>query len=173
MIYEIPNCWLDLLGQDYDMYDLEYELPPRTVVSLETFFTGNDDIRSIGSFHPGRHPGTQFFYELLKNIRNQENVEAVLVEISEIEIKDTPGQLTFPLSKRVYIVTSASEEAVSSWVKPLIPYQITKGWCYGIKPVGAPPVSKGNKVFELYWSDSEPEETLEEMLANLQKEHSF
>lgn len=70
------------------------------LVTLEEFFVGNDDDGSIGcNLQPILGP--QFFYEKLRLIRLQSNVQDVLVEVNEV-VEHNPK--TWP-----YFVTNATK----------------------------------------------------------------
>jgi hypothetical protein len=74
-----------------------------------------------------------------------------LVEITGIEIMEIGDKFMFPFSERVYITTSAREEEVSKWVKPLMADKILEDWLYGVKPELATEVSEDSKVYSVYW----------------------
>jgi hypothetical protein len=57
---------------------------PPPVVTLEDFFEGNPARGSIAPNLGDSHPGLEFFYEHLKNIRNREDVQEVLVNIYDL-----------------------------------------------------------------------------------------
>jgi hypothetical protein len=59
---------------------------PFPVVSLEDFFTGNNDLGSIGC-NLENHPGTQRFFAILRSIRARPEVQDVLVTIYEYELR--------------------------------------------------------------------------------------
>src|SRR5687767_8698049 len=100
-MYTIRNFHGGDFSIELDFFD--FEIKPRSVVSLEAFFRGNDDNRSYTWFPPELDSNTRFFYEVLKNIRNREDVEAVLVEISGIDIRKIGDKFMFPFSERIYI----------------------------------------------------------------------
>jgi hypothetical protein len=85
------------------------------LVTLEAFFTGNDDLGSIGC-NLTDHPGMPAFRDTLLNVRSQDEVEDVVVRISDLN-----GDDEWPFSDTVYVVTSASPETVGSWVNDLEP----------------------------------------------------
>ena len=120
---------------------------PLPVVSLEDFFTGNKDYGSIGC-NLSPHPGPQFFFAKLKEIRSRDDVQDVLVEVSEVEESD---ETMWPFSERVYILTSAAGEEVASWVAALQPDEVEAGFAYGGVPSGAPPLSEGMAVYGVWW----------------------
>jgi hypothetical protein len=117
------------------------------VVSLEDFFDGNRDEGSIGCNLAGAHPGVETFYEVLKTVRSRRDVSDVVVEITDLDEDSTDG---WPFSDRVYIVTSAPEGEVDSWVRALHPDEVAEGFP-GNVPVGFPPIPAGGKVFGVWW----------------------
>lgn len=119
---------------------------PLPLVSLEDFFTGNEDYGSIGC-NLGEHPGPQLFFEHLKGIRARHDVQDVLVEINEVEEAD---EEMWPFSDRVYILTNAPEEEVVSWTAPLMADEVEAGYAYG-QPSSAPELQAGMKVYGVWW----------------------
>ena len=116
------------------------------VVSLEDFFVGNEDYGSIGC-NLSEHPGPQFFFDKLKEIRNRDSVQDVLVEISEVEEGD---ESMWPFSDRIYILSSAAKEEIAAWVASLMPDEIEEGFAYG-EPPSAPPLGKDVGVYGVWW----------------------
>ena len=115
------------------------------VVSLEDFFQGNSDLGSIGC-NLVAHPGPQFFFEVLKAVREDAMVQDVLVEVNEIA--NDPE--TWPFSDRVYVLSSATTDDIRSWLKRLQPDEVTEGWANGMPP-GAPSLKPGAKVYSVWW----------------------
>ena len=119
---------------------------PLPVVSVEEFFTGNDDMGSIGC-NLVDHPGVDSFYRLLREIRARPDVQDVLVGIYEVEEGD-PSM--WPFSERVYVLTSASVDEIRELLAPLDPDEVFEGWM-GDKPSAAPSVAEPNKVVTAWW----------------------
>jgi hypothetical protein len=119
---------------------------PFPIVSLEDFFTGNDDMGSIGC-NLDEHPGPQFFYSVLRGIRDRREVQDVLVTIYEIEEQD---ETMWPFSERVYVLTSATPEELRQWAAELQPTEIEEGFIGG-PPLAAPALKLGMKVLSLWW----------------------
>ncbi len=121
--------------------------PGRTLplVTLEEFFVGNDDYGSIGcNLTPMLGP--QFFFEKLKFIRSQPNVQDVLVEVTEVE--EDPA--TWPFADRVYVFTDGTPEDVANWTAILQPDAIEE--CLGNgKPDCAPEMKPGYKCYDVWW----------------------
>lgn len=118
---------------------------PLPVVSLEEFFLGNDDPGSIGC-NLLDHPGIDYFYQLLGNLRQKSEVQDVLVEIYDLEEEGD----AWPFSERVYLLTSASQPQVEEWVAPLQPDEVNEGWMFGLPPA-APALESGMSVFSIWW----------------------
>lgn len=88
------------------------------LVPLEDFFEGNDDLGSIGpNLNPP--PGPKKFYKVLKSIKERSEVQDVLVRIRMIESDEM-----WPYSDTVYIITSAAESEVKSWLSYLQPDEV-------------------------------------------------
>ncbi len=115
------------------------------IVSLEDFFTGNDDVGSIGCNLGGEQPAISEFYRVLKVIRSKPEVQDVLVRICEYD--DPPS---WPYTDTVHIITSAQIEKVEEWVVPLKPDEIYPEWMYG-KPAAAPEPKSGMKSYSVWW----------------------
>jgi hypothetical protein len=63
------------LNETHTGYD-----PPLPLVTLEDFFEGNNDTNSI-AVTLLQHPGVDYFYRALKEIRARPDVQDVLMEI--------------------------------------------------------------------------------------------
>jgi len=120
---------------------------PLPLVSLEDFFLGNEDYGSIGC-NLSEHPGPQFFFEELREIRARADVQDVLVEIQEVEEDD---ESMWPFSDRVYILSSAAREEEADWVAGLMPDEIEEGFASGEPPASAPHLRAGTKVYGAWW----------------------
>lgn len=115
------------------------------VVSLEDFFTGNDDMGSIGCNLGDEQPAISEFYRVLKAIRSRPEVQDVIVRIYDY---DDPS--SWPYTDTVYILTSARTETVEEWVAPLKPDEIHPEWMYG-KPAAAPEPKSGMTAYSVWW----------------------
>jgi hypothetical protein len=120
---------------------------PLPVVSLEDFFIGNDDPGSIGCNLPQPAPDPPRFFEVLKAIRERPDVTDVVVEIHEVEESD---ESMWPFSDRVYVVTSASQDAIKQWVAELQPDEVEEGYAAGRPPAG-PEVKAPYKIWGIWW----------------------
>ena len=118
---------------------------PLPVVSLEDFFTGNDDPGSIGCNTD--HPGPEYFADPLFAIRAKPTVQDVLVEIYEVNEQD---HATWPFSERIYILTSSSCEEVTEWLATLHPDAVEEDFMYGV-PMAAPQLQSGTRVYAAWW----------------------
>lgn len=123
-----------------------YSGEPFPIASIEDFFEGNDDISSIGC-NLINHPGIEFFYKKLLEIREMPEVQDILVEVSETEATDPD---IWPFSERIYIITIISKEKLKELVEELQPDEIEDGWAFG-KPPAAPELIKGFKVYGIWW----------------------
>ena len=121
--------------------------PGDAVVSLEDFFTGNNDpgpsVCNLGDEQPT--PSRSFSETLLFTIRNRPDVQNVLVRICEY---DDPT--SWPFTDTVYILTSAPLEDVQRWVSPLKPDEVCGEWMYG-PPPKAPEPESGMTPYSIWW----------------------
>ena len=119
---------------------------PLPLVTLEEFFLGNDDYGSIGcNLTPMLGP--HFFFEKLKLIRDQPNVQGVYIEVNEVDEADTS---MWPFADRVYIFTSGTTEDVASWTTSLRPDEIEDGFAHGT-PECAPELKPGYRCYAIWW----------------------
>jgi hypothetical protein len=103
------------------------------VVSLEDFVEGNADDGSIGCNLQGSDRlKIPDWFKALKDIRDRPRIQDVLMEINQVDDGDA-----WPFSDCIYIITSASEEQVESWVKALHPDEVAEGYIE-VVPSGAP-----------------------------------
>jgi hypothetical protein len=117
------------------------------VVSLDDFFEGNHDESSIGCNLADLHLGVGAFYEVLNTVRGRHDVSDVMVEITDLNDDSNDA---WPFSDRVYIITSASQDEVDSWVRKLRPDEVAEGFPAEV-PVGFPPIPAGSKVSCVWW----------------------
>jgi hypothetical protein len=129
-----------------EAYGMPHFGDPLPLVTLEEFFSGNDDFGSIGC-NLSPLLGPRLFYEKLKEIRARPNVKDVLVEINEVVPEDSE---TWPFSDRVYIFTDASPDEVSRWAATLRPDTIEEGFANG-KHRQAPDFEPGVRTYALWW----------------------
>jgi hypothetical protein len=119
---------------------------PEPVVSLEQFFDGNIDLGSIGG-NLGDHPGMDTFFRVLREIRDRPDVYDVLVGITEVE----DDELSWPYSDHVYVITTATVDAVANWAKPLEADQPGEGWWNGAPPRWPIQVPEDAHIVTLWW----------------------
>ena len=94
------------------------------LLTLEEFFEGNDAIGSIGC-NLASEPRPAEFYDLLRVIRQRDDVSDVRVQITAV---DDPGN-DWPFSDTVWIMTNTSPPDVESWFpKELAPDEVWEGW---------------------------------------------
>lgn len=115
------------------------------VVSLEDFFTGNDDLGSIGCNLGDEQPSIQEFFETLKRIRSKPQVQDVLIRICDYDDPES-----WPYSDTVYIIASVPLEEVRDWVVSLNSDEVHAEWMYG-KPDAAPEPKKGMTPYSMWW----------------------
>ncbi len=124
---------------------LENEAEP--VVSLDDFFTGNEDIGSIGCNIIPRL-GPQYFYIVLKEIRERPDVQDVLVEIRDTNEND-PDPFMWPFSDQIYILTNASHEEVVKWLAPLQPDEVEPTYInIRVQSIG---LESGMGIYRVWW----------------------
>ena len=119
---------------------------PLPIVSLEDFFEGNEDYGSIGC-NVNVHPGPQAFFCHLLAIRSRPDVQDILVEINEVEEGDPT---MWPFSESIILLTSASIQDVSEWMKPLMPDEIIETNTFG-RPPALPTLDQGMQVYAAWW----------------------
>jgi hypothetical protein len=124
-------------------------------VALDDFFDGNWDEDSLAPNSVGYgRPALCECYRILKEIRDRDDVQDVLVAIHETPYADEPLDFEiWPDSDTVYILTSCSRDEVVEWTKPLKPDDIGNDWLCdaGKRPQGAPELRPGVKVHGLWW----------------------
>ena len=113
--------WRLLYAKLSSAYKKEGEYP---LITLEDFFEGNRDQGSIGcNLWP--HPGIDSFFRILRDIRGWEDVQDVLVGISDLNEQTTPEKTAelaeWPFSDVVYLATRASIASIESLLSELEP----------------------------------------------------
>lgn len=100
-------------------------------VSLDDFFEGNTDERSIGvNLLNEQHIGLASFRRVLTEIRSRPEVQDVLLELSDIPDPDEELDADeWPTACVAFVVTSAPVAEVTQWVSQLRPRDICEGWC--------------------------------------------
>lgn len=91
------------------------------VVPVVEFFDGNiSDLGSIGCNLYPDHPGINIFSSILSSLESREDVEAVFVQISEIE----PDEESWPYSDKVLVFGTISIVSLEQHTKQLEPTEI-------------------------------------------------
>ena len=114
-------------------------------VPLELFFTGNDDLGSIGCNLGADRPDIEEFYQVLRRLRDRPDVQDVLVRITDAE-DDT----SWPFSDAVYVVTSMAHEDLEDELAGLQYDEVQAGWMYGV-PHAAAAAKPGFVPFSTWW----------------------
>src|SRR5262245_56329357 len=128
--------------------DWRHNEPP-PVDSLEDFFEGNTDPRSL-AVNLGDHPGLEYFYDRLRKIRSRDDVADVLVNIYDLDNIILGEENGWPVAENVHILTQASEGIVHEWAEELRSNGAIEGWPYGrAKEILEPP--PGFKWWALSW----------------------
>lgn len=107
---------------------------PRPLLTLEEFFEGNDVTGSIGC-NLDSEPGPDQLYNLLKKVRERNDVDNIFVQVTTF---DDPS---WPFSDTVWVVTSCPEDEVRSWFpEELAPNEVWSGWVEGqaYEPINIP-----------------------------------
>ncbi len=92
----------------------------RSIVSLEVFFDGNDDPYSIWCNFDEALDTAVDGYELLKSIRDRDDVHDVLVAICSVE----EGE--WPFADAVYVITETDPSAIGSWFERFTPDAVVR-----------------------------------------------
>jgi len=113
--------WRALHAKLSTAYQEEGEYP---LISLEEFFEGNRDVGSIGcNLLP--HPGIETFYRILRDLRARDDVQDVLVGITDLNTFATPEETDqmaeWPFSDVVYFVTKAPVAVIEPLLAALEP----------------------------------------------------
>ena len=127
--------------------DINYDIIPRPLVTLEEFFEGNKDYGSIGyNFYPDQ-PSPSEFYHLFKTIRDKADVADVRVEIKDLE--DPEG---WPSTDTVWIVTKASVSDIKKWLgKRFEPDDIIVGFTKGYYTREHYEIPEGMQAIGVWW----------------------
>jgi hypothetical protein len=116
--------WRALYAKLTTAYQKEGTYP---LITLEEFFEGNRDEGSIGC-NLWTHPGIDTFYRILREVRAREDVQDVLVGITDLNEFATPEETDqmaeWPFSDVLYIVTSAPVAVVEPLLAALEPDEV-------------------------------------------------
>jgi hypothetical protein len=119
----------EIFTQGFRTPDWRHKVPP-PVVSLEDFFEGNSQQNSI-AVNLDEHPGLEFFYTRLKEIRSRSDVQDILVNIYDLSDIIFSSENGWPYSENVHILTSAPKSTVEKWAEELLSDGAGEGWPYG------------------------------------------
>lgn len=141
-----------LIAKIMEQYDQGAGGEAMPVVSLEDFFDQNWDEHSLAPNIAGDvRPPLRECYRTLLEIRNRPNVQDVLVGIHETPYADDPDDFDiWPDSDTLYVITTATEDEVSTWVSALKPNEVGGGEL-GIKPFRPPKLLPGMAVYAVWW----------------------
>ncbi len=138
---------IGLIDRQIPLATLNLGAGPRLTVSLEDFFTDNEDYGSIGC-NLNDHPGPQEFFRILRQIRTRPEVKDILVGIASVEEPDPGG--AWPFSETVYVVTTASDDQVREWAQSLQPDEVGSVGIFAYQPyIAAPPPPY--RIVMLWW----------------------
>jgi hypothetical protein len=99
------------------------------LIPIAEFFDGNDDLGSIGcNLDP--HPGVDAFRDLLTGLLRRPDVEAVYVQIAELD----PGEESWPFTDTVLVAGKIPADALRSAVSSLQPDEIGDSQQFGVSP---------------------------------------
>ena len=117
------------------------------VVSLDLYFTGNEDQSSIGA-NIDPPPGPRQFQEVLNNIALRPEVYKVLVEV--LDTRQDIGGLHWPTSRCVYILSRCDIGQIGKWLAPLEPSTLSEEVTnLRIKSIGRKP---GTNEYQATWN---------------------
>lgn len=90
-------------------------------------------------------PEIKKFYDALKAIKMKDNVKDVLIEVSDF------ADDYWPLSERIYIITSSTIDEVTEWVKDLEMDTIVDN--SKIVPKVSKSLIEGYKIYCVWWNN--------------------
>lgn len=123
---------------------------PLPFVSLDDFFTGNDDTRSIGPQIGAPHPGIDALCTTLQTIAARDDVDAVLVQVNDAQwAYDSDDE--WVASNCVVALTRADAAEVADWRRQLGCTAVAKGLPEPTAP-NAPAVRDGMTAWRLVWT---------------------
>lgn len=120
------------------------------LVTLDDFFIGNDDPRSIGPQIGMAHPGVDALHATLRSIAARDDVDAVLVQASNAQwAYDSDDE--WVAANGVVVVTSAAASDVAEWRRQLGCAALAKGLPEPEAP-NAPALRDGVTAWQLIWT---------------------
>jgi hypothetical protein len=99
------------------------------VVPIADFFDGNDDKGSIGC-NLSAHPGVGVFRDVLTGLLRRPDVEAIYVQISELD----PGEDSWPFTDKVLVAGKISADDLRDAVESLQPDEVGDAMEFGASP---------------------------------------
>jgi hypothetical protein len=122
--------------------------PGRPVVPAAHFFDGNGDNGSIAA-NLLEHPGVRRFAEVASMIEARRDVQAVLVEITDLMADDEDS---WPYSDTLYVIATAPPATIREWFAELEPDEVETGFADGSeRPPGAPSLAPGMTPVRVWW----------------------
>ena len=118
--------------------------PAPQTISVERFFEGNDDLGSIGC-NLIEHPGIDTFRDVLTGLLRRPDVEAVYVQISELD----PGEGCWPFTDTIIVVGTIPADELRSAVSALEPDEVAPAEDFGVSPSIAE--RHGSPVLTVWW----------------------
>lgn len=110
----------ELLSRIGDINNFEL---PRPLVSLELFFEGNDDYASIGYNLP-EPPHPQDFYELLKTMRERDDVHDIIIEVKDLEDEDG-----WPSTDTIWFIVRGNDfDVLDAFPERMRPDEVVEGF---------------------------------------------
>jgi hypothetical protein len=110
---------MDQKKRDALVESLRSEPPNAQTVTVQRFFDGNDDLGSIGC-NLDDHPGIDAFRETLGRLEKREDVEGVLLWISELDA----GKQFWPFVDTVLVAGTISPDELRAQLSELGPDEI-------------------------------------------------
>ncbi|MBL8297274.1 MAG: hypothetical protein JNN30_02900 [Rhodanobacteraceae bacterium] len=131
------------------------ENPPATAmafpfVTLDEFFTGNDDTRSLGPQIDATHPGMDTLLARLRAIAARPDVDVLLVQVRDAQwAYDSEDE--WVSGNCVVVVTCAGADEVAHWRRELGCTAIAKGLPEPLAP-NPPALREGYAAWQLVWT---------------------
>jgi len=126
-----------------------YSYDTETVLTIEDFFDGNDDVCSSICANIADRPSTAVLRDFLLAVRERTCVSDVLIRVYEFE-DALASQDTWITSDTVYVISSASVSEVHDWFRPLSPSAIGEESELS-RFNNLPDVPEGARVIAVWW----------------------
>lgn len=118
--------------------------PEPQVVRAKRFFDGNDDTGSIGC-NLSEHPGIAAFQEILTGLESRSDVQAVYMQITELD----PGEDSWPFTDTVLVAGTISTDNLIAAVSSLEPDEVSPAEDFGASTGIA--AQHGTPVHVIWW----------------------